>query len=61
MARTASAIASKIKSAKQLWKVLGVLDPMDRKQTLILEELETSGKGAVIKDYNKMWNEAFGE
>ena len=59
MAKTASEIASRIKSAKQLWSVLGLLNPNDRKQTLILEELETMGKGSIIRDYNKIWNKTF--
>ena len=55
----AEAIAKKIKTANQLWRVLGVLNPNDRKQTLILEELETSGKGDIIRKYNKIWNKTF--
>ena len=57
----ASTIASKVTSVNQLWRVLAVLNPMDRKQTLILEELENQGKGQIVKDYTKRWESVYGE
>ena len=56
---TPSEIAAKVKTVDQLWKILGVLNPMDRRQSLILEELDTTGKAGLVREYKKTWNKTF--
>ena len=51
---------SKIKNVDQLWKVLGILDPMGKDQVLILEELERT-KPKLVAEYTKLWNETFND
>ena len=52
---------SAIKTAKQLMKVIDRMDPLEKRGVLVLQAMYNEGKGDIVKQYEKMFQEEYGE
>ena len=52
---------SAIKTAKQLMKVIDRMDPLEKRGVLVLQAMYNGGKGDIVKQYEKMFQEEYGE